>query len=185
MTVCDPWVQRPGNDAIVLSTGHVFAPGAITHVSTIEVGSHENAPHTLQLVGPGISVTLMCPCPELDESNIKVWRRARDNAARKFKSECVTKLIGPWAIFSKETASMTDPECDDVISGGAYFNWGWQGCGFGQLSFKLRPDGKFDVMNEAMGPDSVRKLLHAFADYVADHAVLEDEPRSSDGGESS
>lgn len=168
MTVCDPWVQRPGNDAIVLSTGHVFAPGAITHVSTIEVGSHENAPHTLQLVGPGISVTLMCPCPELDESNIKVWRRARDNAARKFKSECVTKLIGPWA-----------------ISGGAYFNWGWQGCGFGQLSFKLRPDGKFDVMNEAMGPDSVRKLLHAFADYVADHAVLEDEPRSSDGGESS
>lgn len=31
-------------------------------------------------------------------------------------------------------------------------------------------------MNECMGRDSVRKLLHAYADFIADRAILLDNP---------
>lgn len=61
------------------------------------------------------------------------------------------------------------PVCDGVHSGDAYFDWGWKGCGFGQFSFSFdRETGKWDCSNEMMSPESTRKLLHAFADYVAD-----------------
>ena len=61
------------------------------------------------------------------------------------------------------------PVCDSVHSASAYFDWGWKGCGFGQFSFSVDPKtGKWECSNEMMGPESARKLLHAFADYVAD-----------------
>ncbi len=59
------------------------------------------------------------------------------------------------------------PTCEGVHSGNAYFDWQWTGCGFGQLSFSVK-DGKWSCDTEMMGPASTRKLLHAFADYVAD-----------------
>lgn len=61
-------------------------------------------------------------------------------------------------------------------SGSAYFDWGWKGIGFGQLSFNYdRETGKLACMNECMGRESVRQLLHAMADYIADNVELEDE----------
>ena len=63
---------------------------------------------------------------------------------------------------------------DGIYSAGAYFSWSWQGCGFGQLSFSKRDDGKFHCMNEGMGPESVRKLLHALADAIADEIILDE-----------
>ena len=69
--------------------------------------------------------------------------------------------------------SQNPPGIGEVFNGAAYFTWHWQGCGFGELSFKFNPEtGKFDCMNECMGPESVRKFLHAYADYVADNINL-------------
>jgi hypothetical protein len=59
------------------------------------------------------------------------------------------------------------PIVDDAMVANAYFNWSWKGCGFGQLSFSFE-DGKWSCSTEMMGPESTRKLLHAFADHVAD-----------------
>lgn len=57
----------------------------------------------------------------------------------------------------------------------AYFDWSWAGCGFGQLSFSMdRKTGQITCMNECMSRDSVRKILHAYADFIADRAVLLD-----------
>jgi hypothetical protein len=54
-----------------------------------------------------------------------------------------------------------------------YFTWSWQGCGFGELSFHFNETTKrFDINDECMGKESVRKLLHAFADYVVDNSDL-------------
>lgn len=67
------------------------------------------------------------------------------------------------------------PEVHGIHQGNAYFDWGWKGCGHGQLSFTFDPEGdKITCMNECMGRDSVRKILHAFADFVADRVILED-----------
>ena len=68
------------------------------------------------------------------------------------------------------------PQVTEAHSAGAYFDWRWDGCGFGQLSFGVK-DGKWHCDTECMGPISTRKLLHAFADYVADQLtpVIEEE----------
>jgi len=64
-------------------------------------------------------------------------------------------------------------EIGDVFSGGAYFNWGAVGIGFGQLSFSVDPSTqKVSCMNECMNRESVRKILHAFADHIADNAEI-------------
>ena len=81
---------------------------------------------------------------------------------------------------SCETREIVGPFKPIVVHGlhhaGAYFDWGWKGCGFGQLSFDYDNEtGKITCMNECMGREAVRQLLHAFADYVADNAVLDDE----------
>lgn len=66
------------------------------------------------------------------------------------------------------------PEIDQLIGAKAYFSWSWEGCGFGQLSFAYdRETGAISCSNECMSRENVRKLLHAFADYVADNAVLD------------
>ncbi len=69
------------------------------------------------------------------------------------------------------------PEVDAIHTADVYFDWSWTGCGWGQFSFSCdRETGRITGMNETMGRDSVRKFLHAFADYVADRVVLEDNP---------
>lgn len=67
--------------------------------------------------------------------------------------------------------SMVDnsPVCSEVHRGGAYFDWQWKGCGFGQFSFHYDLDKGWSCDNEMMGPESTRRLLHAFADHVADN----------------
>lgn len=62
------------------------------------------------------------------------------------------------------------PEVDGVHYANCYFDWGWKGCGFGQFSFSFDSEtGKWECSNELMSPERSRKLLHAFADYVADN----------------
>jgi len=62
------------------------------------------------------------------------------------------------------------PTVDGVHHANVYFDWSWKGCGFGQLSFNFdRDTQKWDCMHECMSPENVRKLLHAFADHVADN----------------
>lgn len=73
------------------------------------------------------------------------------------------------------------PKVTEAHSAGAYYDWEWQGCGFGQLSFGVK-DGVWHCDTECMGPISTRKLLHAFADYVADQLtpVIEAERAESE-----
>ena len=74
------------------------------------------------------------------------------------------------------------PEVDFVHSCKTYFDWSWTGCGFGQLSINYdEQTGEFTAMNECMGRESVRKFLHALADYVADRVVLIDEVQTDAG----
>lgn len=69
------------------------------------------------------------------------------------------------------------PIVTSVHTSRAYFDWSWEGCGFGQLSFSFDPrPGDLTCMNERMGRNSVRKLLHAYADYIADRVILLDNP---------
>ncbi len=66
------------------------------------------------------------------------------------------------------------PEITGIHGANAYFDWSWMGCGFGQLSFHVDSDtGRITCMDECMGRDRVRVLLHALADHIADNAVLE------------
>lgn len=72
-------------------------------------------------------------------------------------------------------ASRDEPfEIGDIHNCAAYFDWHKAGCGFGQLSFALH-EGRLTCMNECMSRKSVRKILHAFADKIADEVVLLDE----------
>ena len=67
-------------------------------------------------------------------------------------------------------------EIGSVFSANAYFDWSWQGKGFGQLSFSRdKETGKLTCMSECMSRDSVRTLLRAFADHIADNVELDDE----------
>lgn len=64
-------------------------------------------------------------------------------------------------------------DVDGIHWANAYFDWSWKGCGFGQLSFsKDRETGKLTCMNECMGRESVRKILIAMANTVADKVEL-------------
>ncbi len=69
----------------------------------------------------------------------------------------------------RKIKEMTDPVVDEVNYTNAYFNWSWPGCGFGQLSFGYDQTTKtWTCDNEGMGSNDVRRLLHAFAEHVAD-----------------
>lgn len=68
------------------------------------------------------------------------------------------------------------PTVNWIHNSAAYFDWSWQGCGFGQLSFSFdREKNEITCMNECMGRERVREILHAYADFIADHAILEDQ----------
>lgn len=69
------------------------------------------------------------------------------------------------------------PEVDTLHAADLYFDWSWRGCGWGQLSISYdRQTGELTAMNECMDRDSVRKFLHALADFIADRVVLEASP---------
>lgn len=66
-----------------------------------------------------------------------------------------------------------EPQIETLHFSNVYFSWCWEGVGFGQFSVNLR-DGKLEANNEIMSRESVRKLLHSWADYVADRSYLDD-----------
>lgn len=103
---------------------------------------------------------------ELSE-DMKAW----DTLVRRFEA-----LASPVGFLSmtqddrEQVMKENPPECTAVHSGGAYFDWSWKGCGFGQMSFDYDSEKKeWTGDTECMGPESTRKLLHAFADHVADN----------------
>ena len=54
-----------------------------------------------------------------------------------------------------------------------YGDWFWPGCGFGQIDFIFDEEkNTLTCSNECMSRNSVRKILHAFADFIADRAIL-------------
>ena len=68
------------------------------------------------------------------------------------------------------------PEIHGLHWGNCYFDWGWKGCGFGQMDFRFDRDaGTLHVANECMSRESVRAILIALANHIADNAVLDDE----------
>lgn len=69
------------------------------------------------------------------------------------------------------------PEIDGIHWGNAYFDWGWKGFGFGQLDFRFdRETGKIHIANECMDRETVRAILVALANHIADVGILDDEP---------
>ena len=85
------------------------------------------------------------------------------------------------AVEREETRKNNPPICTAVHFADAYFDWSWKGCGYGQLSFSIK-DGVWSCETECMGPEATRKLLHAFADHVADQLepILDAERRQGD-----
>lgn len=74
------------------------------------------------------------------------------------------------------------PEVDSIFNASAYFDWGWKGCGFGQLSFHLdTKTDKITCSNECMSREMVRAILIAFANKVADECVLDCDRDTSQG----
>jgi hypothetical protein len=80
--------------------------------------------------------------------------------------QLVTEMVGPYKPI----------EIGCIHNARAYFDWSWQGVGFGQLSFSYdRSSGRLSCNNECMSRESVRTLLRALADHIADNAILSDE----------
>lgn len=86
----------------------------------------------------------------------------------------------PRSIFSmtaeERRAAMeaNPPVIEAIHHANVYFDWSWNGCGFGQLSFLFdRNTGKIECMNECMSRERVRALLHALVDHVADNMELD------------
>lgn len=69
------------------------------------------------------------------------------------------------------------PKATRVHSSSVYFDWSWKGCGFGQLALNFDIEsGTVVCDNECMSRDSVRKILHAYADFIADRCIMSDNP---------
>ena len=77
-------------------------------------------------------------------------------------------------MFDPEKMMQETPEIGDVFRSSVYFDWVWKHCGFGQLSWYIDENGSIQMSNEGMNRERIRKILHSYADYVADNAVLED-----------
>lgn len=68
------------------------------------------------------------------------------------------------------------PKVVETHAAKTFFDWHWAGCGFGQMEVFLSKDGSLVIDNECLSRERVRKILHAWADYVADRAILRDNP---------
>lgn len=52
-----------------------------------------------------------------------------------------------------------------LTESGAYFDWSLEKCGFGQFSFSCK-NGKWEIMNECMGPETSSVIIKAFEDAI-------------------
>ena len=78
----------------------------------------------------------------------------------------------------EELASRANPTVTGIAGSSVYFDWSWPHIGFGQLSFSLNEEGNQIVCyDECMGREAVRKLLHAYADFIADRVQLIESPK--------
>lgn len=69
--------------------------------------------------------------------------------------------------MSRERAEK--PVVHSIMDLSLYVGWGWDGCGFGELFVKYDAEkNQWTADTECMGPQSVRKILHAAADKIAD-----------------
>lgn len=72
---------------------------------------------------------------------------------------------------------LNPPEVTFLHSAEFRFDWSWIACGFGQIAVDYDRDNKrIDIHNECMSRDSIRKMLHSLADFIADRAILSDNP---------
>lgn len=70
---------------------------------------------------------------------------------------------------------LNPPEATFLHSAEFRFDWSWVACGFGQISvYYDRETKSIEIMNECMSRDSIRKMLHSLADFIADRAILSD-----------
>lgn len=68
---------------------------------------------------------------------------------------------------------MTTPKIYDIHNASIYFNWGWEGIGFGELWVgKSKENGNLVIDSECMSKESTRKLLYALVDKLVDEAEL-------------
>lgn len=67
------------------------------------------------------------------------------------------------------------PEVDHVFSFNTYLNWGYPGCGFGQLSVSTDADGKFHVNDEFIGRKRTKEILYALVDKICESGTFEGE----------
>jgi len=88
----------------------------------------------------------------------------------KITEEMVNKALGIKPGEDRRAIMDSNPPKVTVIdSFYVHLGWGWKGCGFGELWIKMDEEtGKFSCDHECMGPESVRKFLHALADRVVD-----------------
>ncbi len=69
------------------------------------------------------------------------------------------------------------PEVTSLHRLDIYVDWSWPHRGFGQIRFTYdKITGIVTCENECMSRESVRKILHAMADHIADNCLLADEP---------
>lgn len=78
-------------------------------------------------------------------------------------------------MFDPTKGEKETPVICNIHNAAIYFDWSWKYIGFGQLSLQSNEDGVIEIDSECMSRDRVRKMLHAFADYVADNGVIEHE----------
>jgi len=82
-------------------------------------------------------------------------------------------------LTSEERAKLraeNPPEIGSIHWGNVYFDWGWKGFGFGQLDFRVNRDtGEICIANECMSRESVRAILIALANHIADNGILDDD----------
>lgn len=98
-----------------------------------------------------------------------------------FPHTSTISTIGNQITIFLKTMFDYSPHINSIYSTNIYFGWGWYTCGFGQLAVKYDEDtNRITCMNECMGRKSVRKMLHAYADYLADVMYLDDDDDGKD-----
>ena len=65
---------------------------------------------------------------------------------------------------------MTKPRVYDIHNASIYFNWGWDGIGFGELWVGKSKEGQLVIDDECMGKERTRELLYALVDKLVDEA---------------
>jgi len=67
---------------------------------------------------------------------------------------------------------MSKPTVVRINDAGMYFNWSWDGIGFGETWVGTSKDGRWVIDAECMGKERARALLYALVDKLVDEAEL-------------